>query len=110
MSPLVSPSIDPGSALAPDARQGREREVAVLFADLRGFTRMAEYKLPYDVVFVLNRYFATVGTAITGAFGADGEPIVVANVGTDCRPTPFALMPATVNVYCSVASRPMCRR
>src|SRR2546426_484250 len=55
--------------MAPDGRQGRERELAVLFADLRGFTRMAENKLPYDVVFVLNRYFATVGAAITGAGG-----------------------------------------
>ena len=37
----------------------------MLFADLRGFTRMAEHKLPYDVVFFLNRYFEAVGTAIT---------------------------------------------
>jgi adenylate cyclase len=70
---LVPPTIDAGSALAPDARQGRERELAVLFADLRGFTRMAEHKLPYDVVFFLNRYFATVGTAITGAGGVTNQ-------------------------------------
>ena len=41
----------------------------MLFADLRGFTRMAENKLPYDVVFFLNRYFETVGNAITAAGG-----------------------------------------
>jgi adenylate cyclase len=70
---LVPPSVDAGGALAPDARQGREREIAVLFADLRGFTRMAESKLPYDVVFFLNRYFATVGTAITGAGGVTNQ-------------------------------------
>ena len=73
VTPLVPPSIDTGGALAPDARQGREREIAVLFADLRGFTRMAESKLPYDVVFFLNRYFATVGTAITGAGGVTNQ-------------------------------------
>ena len=73
VTPLVPPSIDAGGALAPDARQGREREIAVLFADLRGFTRMAESKLPYDVVFFLNRYFATVGTAITGAGGVTNQ-------------------------------------
>ena len=73
VTPLVPPSIDPGSALGPDARQGRERELAVLFADLRGFTRMAEDKLPYDVVFFLNRYFAAVGTAITGAGGVTNQ-------------------------------------
>jgi len=87
--PLVVPSIEPGDAMTPDARQGRERELAVLFADLRGFTRMAENKLPYDVVFVLNRYFATVGAAITGAggianqFTGDG---VMALFGVDAEP------------------------
>ena len=45
----------------------------MLFADLRGFTRMAENKLPYDVVFVLNRYFETVGTAITRAGGVTNQ-------------------------------------
>jgi adenylate cyclase len=70
---LVAPSVEPAAALAPDARQGGERELAVLFADLRGFTRMAEHKLPYDVVFVLNRYFETVGTAITGAGGVTNQ-------------------------------------
>ncbi|HET7343139.1 MAG TPA: adenylate/guanylate cyclase domain-containing protein, partial [Methylomirabilota bacterium] len=70
---LVAPSVDPAASLAPDARQGREQEIAVLFADLRGFTRMAERKLPYDVVFFLNRYFATVGTAITAAGGVTNQ-------------------------------------
>ncbi len=73
VTPLVPPSIQPEAAMAPDARQGGERELAVLFADLRGFTRMAENKLPYDVVFVLNRYFETVGTAIRGAGGVTNQ-------------------------------------
>ncbi len=37
---------------------GREQEVGVLFADLRGFTSFAESLLPYDVVHVLNRFYA----------------------------------------------------
>jgi adenylate cyclase len=45
-------------------RGGSEREIAILFADLRGFTNFAEQKLPYDVVFVLNRYFATMGAVV----------------------------------------------
>jgi adenylate cyclase len=48
---------------------GREQEVTVLFADLRGFTAIAEDKLPYDVIFLLNRYFDVVGTAIEQAGG-----------------------------------------
>ena len=73
VAPLLAPSTAPADALAADVRQGRERELAVLFADLRGFTRMAEHKLPYDVVFVLNRYFETVGTAITQAGGVTNQ-------------------------------------
>src|SRR5438876_1776676 len=44
-----------------DSHSGREQEVVVLFADLRRFTRLAEHRLPYDVVFFLNRYFEAVG-------------------------------------------------
>ncbi|HUU61657.1 MAG TPA: adenylate/guanylate cyclase domain-containing protein [Acidimicrobiia bacterium] len=40
---------------------GREQEVGVLFADLRGFTSFAESLLPYDVVHVLNRFYALAG-------------------------------------------------
>jgi adenylate cyclase len=73
VEPLLAPSVAPEEAFATDVRQGREQELAVLFADLRGFTRMAENKLPYDVVFVLNRYFETVGTAITRAGGVTNQ-------------------------------------
>jgi adenylate cyclase len=48
---------------------GKEQDVAVLFADLREFTRIAERKLPYDVVFLLNGYIEAVGDAITQAGG-----------------------------------------
>ena len=48
---------------------GQEQEATVLFADLRGFTGLAEDKLPYDVVFLLNQYFDVVGSAIEQAGG-----------------------------------------
>lgn len=70
----VAPLLPPTGALR-DARrqqpfrQGHERQVAVLFADLRGFTELSEHQLPYDVVFILNRYFAAVGSAIEAADG-----------------------------------------
>jgi adenylate cyclase len=67
--PLL-PALPPPATVAPDDyRPGHEQEVAVLFADLRGFTRVAEHKLPYDVVFLLNRYFEVVGGAIERAGG-----------------------------------------
>lgn len=43
---------------------GTQQEVGVLFADLRGFTRFAESLLPYDVVHVLNRFYAIAGGVI----------------------------------------------
>jgi adenylate cyclase len=49
--------------------QGAERRIAILFADLRGFTKLSEGKLPYDVVFVLNQYFKAMGEAVEGAGG-----------------------------------------
>jgi len=73
VEPLLAPSVVPAEAFGTDVRQGREQELAVLFADLRGFTRMAENKLPYDVVFFLNRYFEAVGTAITWAGGVTNQ-------------------------------------
>ncbi len=43
---------------------GRERDIAVLFCDLRNFTTLTESRLPFDIVFLLNRYFAVVGNAV----------------------------------------------
>lgn len=48
---------------------GQERDIAILFADLRSFTQFSEKKLPYDVVFVLNRYFAHMGEAVEASGG-----------------------------------------
>jgi adenylate cyclase len=68
--PLVPPSAQARAGLAtPGHPAGQEQDIAVLFADLRGFTRLAEPKLPYDVVFFLNRYCEAVGSAITSAGG-----------------------------------------
>ena len=53
-----------GRAQASPNVQGVERTLAVLFLDTRGFTAISEARLPYDVVFILNRLFAEVGEAI----------------------------------------------
>ncbi len=53
----------------PSYLTGSEREIVILFADLRAFTRLSERKLPYDVVFLLNRYFAEMGHAVEEAGG-----------------------------------------
>ena len=68
---------------------GQERSIAVLFADLRSFTGIAESKLPYDLVFLLNCYFEAVGESITTAGGAVDKFIgdgVMALFGVDNGP------------------------
>jgi adenylate cyclase len=57
------------SALGVRAGRGQEREIAVLFCDLRGFTGLSEKRLPFDTVFLLNRYFEVVGHAVEEAGG-----------------------------------------
>lgn len=52
---------DPGNY---EAVPGRERDIAVLFCDLRNFTTLTETRLPFDIVFLLNRYFSVVGRAV----------------------------------------------
>lgn len=56
-----------GKRLDPSA--GRELVITVLFGDLRGFTSFSEHRLPFDTVFVLNRYFAEMGHAVEQAGG-----------------------------------------
>ncbi len=46
------------------ASPGRERDIVVFFCDLRHFTALTEERLPFDIVFLLNRYFAIVGRII----------------------------------------------
>jgi adenylate cyclase len=69
VTPILPATVGPGASLTPVPDAGREQEVTVLFADLRGFTTLAERKLPYDVVFFLNRYFQAVGGAIEQSDG-----------------------------------------
>jgi adenylate cyclase len=70
VSPLVDAGTLPQIVLpALDSAAGQERMVAALFCDLRGFTQLSERKLPYDVVFLLNRYFAVVGEAVASSGG-----------------------------------------
>ncbi len=74
VTPLIPPSIPPALALTQgQVIAGEERDVCILFADLRGFTSLSERRLPYDVVFLLNRYFDAVGQAIETAGGVANQ-------------------------------------
>jgi adenylate cyclase len=49
---------------ATPALAGEEKELAILFADIRGFTGLAEDLPPFDVIHLLNRYFNQMGSVI----------------------------------------------
>ncbi len=51
------------------ASQGEERQLAVLFLDMRGFTARTTGQLPYDIVFLLNRFFDAIVPAINAQGG-----------------------------------------
>jgi adenylate cyclase len=48
---------------------GVEQEVTLLFSDLRGFTKLSEHRLSYDVVFLLNQYLGRMSEAIEDTGG-----------------------------------------
>ncbi|PSH68266.1 adenylate/guanylate cyclase domain-containing protein [Phyllobacterium brassicacearum] len=68
--PLLVPAVE---GIVPVGSQqvkpGREQEIAILFCDIRSFTMLTEERLPYDIVFLLNRYFAIVGQAVERSGG-----------------------------------------
>jgi adenylate cyclase len=50
-----------------------ERDVVVLFADLRRWTGLSEQHLPFDLVYVLDQYFEAVGDAVREAGGIPNQ-------------------------------------
>lgn len=68
--PLLPAKASPRNSFArPDYLHGQEKNIVILFADLRAFTKFSEHKLPYDVVFVINQYFRHMGEAIEKSGG-----------------------------------------
>lgn len=69
VTPLLPPNATAAHAALPGGVHGREQEVVVLFVDLRGSTRLGEAKLPYDVLFILNQFFAEMTAALNETGG-----------------------------------------
>ena len=78
VSPLIPAGATPAAVHQPGGVSGREQRIVVMFIDLRDSTRLGEGRLPYDVVFILNRFFAEMWGALeeTGGhyaqFAGDG--------------------------------------
>ena len=70
-------------------RIGQERYLVSMFVDMRGSTRLAEARLPFDTVFIVNRFLGAVSQAVIecggqpNQFVGDGE---LALFGLQCNP------------------------
>lgn len=61
---LFMPNLTPGEHSGPRAGIGQERYLVSLFVDMRGSTSLAEQRLPFDVVFIVNRFLGAVSQAV----------------------------------------------
>jgi adenylate cyclase len=93
VEPLVPAGVTgvaPANRFAAAVEGGRELEIAALFVDLRESTRLATGRLPYDALFLFDRYIQVVSTAVRqhgglvtsiagdgvmSVFGVGGDPV-----------------------------------
>jgi adenylate cyclase len=54
-------------------RIGQERYLVNMFVDMRGSTRMAEKRLPFDTVFIVNRFLGAVSQAVLASGGMPNQ-------------------------------------
>ena len=54
-------------------RIGQERYLVSLFVDMRGSTRLAEQRLPFDTVFIVNRFLGAVSQAVIACGGRPNQ-------------------------------------
>jgi adenylate cyclase len=69
VQPLLHPGIAATTHIGASQEFGEEREITILFVDIRGSTSLAETRLPYDVVFLLNSLFVDLSQAVEQAGG-----------------------------------------
>ena len=79
---------------ATPARVGQERYLVSLFVDMRGSTQLAEKRLPFDTVFIVNRFLGAVSQAVIENGGQPNQFVgdgmlalfgLTANPETACR-------------------------
>src|ERR1700738_218225 len=55
------------------SRIGEERYLVSMFVDMRGSTKLAEKRLPFDTVFIVNRFLGAVSQAVLGWGGQPNQ-------------------------------------
>src|SRR6202012_1255153 len=54
-------------------RIGQERYLVSMFVDMRGSTKLAEHRLPFDTVFIVNRFLGAVSQAVIACGGQPNQ-------------------------------------
>ncbi|CCD97159.1 Ferredoxin:Adenylate/Guanylate cyclase [Bradyrhizobium sp. ORS 375] len=70
---LFMPNLTPGEHGNQRTRIGQERYLVSLFIDMRGSTSLAEKRLPFDVVFIVNRFLGAVSQAVLSHGGQPNQ-------------------------------------
>ena len=78
VAPLLTSNIGPSATSYDPFEAGQERQIAALFVDLRDSTKLAENRLPFDTLFLIDQYVQTVTRAVEDS---DGRVIVIAGDG-----------------------------
>jgi len=69
VTPLLAANATAADGLVRGGMEGSERQVTVVFIDLRGSTTLGEARMPYDVLFILNQFFNEMTKALVGTGG-----------------------------------------
>lgn len=69
ITPLLGADASAADGFTRAGMEGSERLITIMFIDLRGSTSLGETKLPYDVLFILNRFFGEMKDALEATRG-----------------------------------------
>jgi adenylate cyclase len=67
--PLLTADATATYGLIRAGAEGSERQLTVMFIDLRGSTTLGEARMPYDVLFILNQFFDEMSKALATTGG-----------------------------------------
>jgi adenylate cyclase len=66
-------TVSAGSHASNPTRIGQERYLVSMFVDMRGSTKLAEKRLPFDTVFIVNRFLGAVSQAVIESGGRPNQ-------------------------------------
>lgn len=69
ITPLMPPDLGVDEEWREGGVSGEERDIVALFVDLRDSSQFSKHHLPYDVLFILNRFFLEMSEALTSSHG-----------------------------------------